>query len=400
MPTYRYQAVDLAGRTHKASLQAESERHARQLLREQGLFARQLQAQHGAGVQPRRQRVSRAQLCELTRQLATLTGAGIALVDALATLERQLVEPALRNLLVGVRGALAEGLGLARSLARQGGLFTGLYCALVEAGERSGRLAQVLERLAEHLEQVQRQQHKARTALIYPCVLMGVSLAVVVGLMSFVVPRLTEQFAHSGQSLPLVTRLLIGTSEALLLAGPWLLGAGALLALLAARLLRQPRWCLRRDDLLLRLPRIGALLRVLESARLSRSLAILAGSGVPLLEALQVATATLENRRIRLALEKVGSDVQSGVSLHRALDASGQFPPMLLNMVASGEASGTLPDMLERVADNQERAFARQVDTVMALFEPLMILVMGAVVLFIVLAVLLPIMQLNQGLTL
>lgn len=400
MPTYRYQAVDLAGRTLKASLQAESERHARQLLREQGLFARQLQVQGNAQVLPRRQRVSRAQLCELTRQLATLTGAGIALVDALATLERQLVEPALRNLLVGVRGALAEGVGLARSLARQGGVFSALYCALVEAGERSGRLAQVLERLADHLEQVQRQQHKARTALIYPCVLMGVSLAVVVGLMSFVVPRLTEQFAHSGQSLPLITRLLIGASEALLLAGPWLLGAAVLGAAGAARLLRRPHWCLRRDDLLLRLPRVGALLRVLESARLSRSLAILVGSGVPLLEALQVATATLENRRIRLALERVQVDVQGGVSLHRALDASGQFPPMLLNMVASGEASGTLPDMLERVADNQERGFARQVDTVMALFEPLMILVMGAVVLFIVLAVLLPIMQLNQGLTL
>lgn len=400
MPTYRYQAVDLAGRTLKASLQAESERHARQLLREQGLFARQLQVQGTAQVLSRRQRVSRAQLCELTRQLATLTGAGIALVDALATLERQLVEPALRNLLVGVRGALAEGLGLARSLARQGGVFSALYCALVEAGERSGRLAQVLERLAEHLEQVQRQQHKARTALIYPCVLMGVSLAVVVGLMSFVVPKLTEQFAHSGQSLPVITRVLIGTSEALVLAGPWLLGAGVLGAVGAARLLRRAHWCLRRDDLLLRLPRIGALLRVLESARLSRSLAILAGSGVPLLEALQVATATLENRRIRLAMERVQADVQSGVSLHRALDASGQFPPMLLNMVASGEASGTLPDMLERVADNQERGFARQVDTVMALFEPLMILFMGAVVLFIVLAVLLPIMQLNQGLTL
>ena len=400
MPTYRYQAVDLAGRTLKASLQADSERHARQLLREQGLFARQLQVQGTAQVLPRRQRVSRAQLCELTRQLATLTGAGIALVDALATLERQLVEPALRNLLVGVRGALAEGLGLARSLARQGGVFSALYCALVEAGERSGRLAQVLERLADHLEQVQRQQHKARTALIYPCVLMGVSLAVVVGLMSFVVPKLTEQFAHSGQSLPLITRLLIGTSEALVLAGPWLLGAGVLGAVGVARLLRQPHWCLRRDDLLLRLPRIGALLRVLESARLSRSLAILAGSGVPLLEALQVATATLENRRIRLAMERVQGDVQSGVSLHRALDASGQFPPMLLNMVASGEASGTLPDMLERVADNQERGFARQVDLLLALFEPLMILLMGAVVLFIVLAVLLPIMQLNQGLTL
>lgn len=400
MPTYRYQAVDLAGRVHKASLQAESERHARQLLREQGLFARQLHAQVATAAQPRRLRLSRAQLCELTRQLATLTGAGISLVDALATLERQLVEPALRNVLVGVRGALAEGLSLARSLARQGGLFSGLYCALVEAGERSGRLAQVLERLADHLEQVQRQQHKARTALIYPCVLMGVSLAVVIGLMSFVVPRLTEQFAHSGRSLPLITRLLVATSECLVLAGPWLLAAAGLAVVLGARLLRQPGWCLRRDDLLLRLPRIGVLLRVLESARLSRSLAILAGSGVPLLEALHVATATLGNRRIRLALENVASGVQSGVSLHRALDASGQFPPMLLNMVASGEASGTLPDMLERVADNQERGFARQVDTMMALFEPLMILVMGAVVLFIVLAVLLPIMQLNQGLTL
>ncbi|MEN5202693.1 type II secretion system inner membrane protein GspF [Pseudomonas wadenswilerensis] len=400
MPTFRYQAVDLNGRARKASIQADSERHARQLLREQGLFTRQLQRHDASNVLPRRQRVNRAQLCELTRQLATLTGAGIPLVDALATLERQLVEPALRNLLVAVRGSLAEGLSLARSLARQGGLFSGLYCALVEAGERSGRLAQVLERLAEHLEQVQRQQHKARTALIYPCVLMGVSLAVVVGLMTFVVPKLTEQFAHSGQNLPWITSLLIGISDLLVLVGPWLLLGGGLAALLGAWLLRRPHWCLRRDDLLLRLPRIGNLLAVLESARLSRSLAILAGSGVPLLEALQVATATVNNRRIHLALQRVGTDVQGGVSLHRALDASGHFPPLLLNMVASGEASGTLPDMLERVADNQERGFARQVDSAMALFEPLMILVMGAVVLFIVLAVLLPIMQLNQGLTL
>jgi general secretion pathway protein F len=163
-------------------------------------------------------------------------------------------------------------------------------------------------------------------------------------------------------------------------------------------LLRKPHWCLRRDELLLRLPRVGGLLQVLESARLARSLAILCSSGVALLEALQVATETVGNRRIRLAMEQVRQQVQGGTSLHRALDASQQFPP--LNMVGSGEASGTLADMLERVADDQERGFARQVDTAMALFEPLMILVMGAVVLFIVLAVLLPIMQLNQGLQL
>lgn len=400
MPTYRYQALDLAGKSHKASVQADSERHARQLLREQGLFARQLQRVEAGASQPRRQRLTRGQLCELTRQLATLIGAGIPLVDALATLERQLRQPALHGLLVALRGSLGEGLGLARSLARQGTPFTGLYCALVEAGERSGRLAPVLERLAGHLEQVQRQQHKARTALIYPCVLMGVSLAVVVGLMTFVVPKLTEQFAHSGQSLPLLTSILIGLSQGLVSAGPWLLGAGVVLGALASWLLRTPHWCLRRDDLLLRLPRIGRLLQVLESARLARSLAILTGSGVALLEALQVATATVGNRRVRLALEQVGAQVQGGTSLHRALDASGQFPPLLVNMVGSGEASGTLADMLERVADDQERGFGRQVDTAMALFEPLMILVMGGVVLFIVLAVLLPIMQLNQGLTL
>ncbi|MBF8743837.1 type II secretion system inner membrane protein GspF [Pseudomonas guariconensis] len=400
MPTYRYQAVDMAGRTHKASVQADTERHARQLLREQGLFARQLQRQDPGEAQPRRQRLSRPQLCELTRQLATLTGAGIPLVDALATLERQLRQPALHAVLVAVRGSLAEGLGLARSLARQGAPFTGLYCALVEAGERSGRLAQVLARLADHLEQVQRQQHKARTALIYPSVLMGVSLAVVIGLMTFVVPKLTEQFAHSGQSLPLVTSLLIGLSQGLVTAGPWLLGLAILSTLLCSWLLRKAHWRLRRDDLLLRLPRIGALLQVLESARLARSLAILCGSGVALLEALQVATESVGNRRIRQAMEQVRTQVEGGTSLHRALDASGQFPPLLVNMVGSGEASGTLADMLERVADDQERGFARQVDTAMALFEPLMILVMGGVVLFIVLAVLLPIMQLNQGLQL
>jgi general secretion pathway protein F len=165
-------------------------------------------------------------------------------------------------------------------------------------------------------------------------------------------------------------------------------------------LLRKPHWRLRRDDLLLRLPRVGALLQVLESARLARSLAILCGSGVALLEALQVATETVGNLRIRAAMAQVRQQVQGGTSLQRALDGAGQFPPLLVNMVGSGEASGTLADMLERVADDQERGFARQVDTAMALFEPLMILVMGAVVLFIVLAVLLPIMQLNQGLQL
>lgn len=399
MPTYLYHALDPQGRRCRDLLQADSERHARQLLRERGLFARRLELQGAERQAKGGARLSHAQLCELTRQLATLLGAAIPLAEALATLERQL-DSASRRVLVAIGASVAEGHGLAESLRRHGAPFDTLYCALIEAGERSGRLAPVLERLADYLEQVQRQRHKARTALIYPAVLMTVSVIVVVGLMTFVVPRLTEQFEHMNRSLPTVTQVLIGLSDALVLAGPWLLGLLLLLAVGASLLLRKPRWRYRRDLLLLAVPRLGELLRVLDSARLSRSLAILCGSGVPLLDALQVGAATIGNLFVRGALERAREQVKGGVSLHRALVGEGQFPPMLINMVASGEASGTLPEMLERIADNQERTFSRQVDMALALFEPAMILLMGAIVLFIVLAVLLPIMQLNQGLRL
>ncbi|WP_407293795.1 type II secretion system inner membrane protein GspF [Stutzerimonas zhaodongensis] len=397
MPSFRYLALDQQGRSRRDLIQADTERHARQLLREQGLFARELKPHAATARRSAGQRLSHAQLCELTRQLATLLGAAIPLTEALSTLERQL-DPSSKRVLASVGGTVAEGHGLADSLRRHGAPFDTLYCALVEAGEHSGRLAAVLERLADYLEQVQRQRHKARTALIYPGVLMCVSVIVVVGLMTFVVPRLTEQFDHAGRSLPAITQVLIGFSDALVVAGPWLLGTILLLGGIASILLRQASWRYRRDRLLLRLPRLGTLFAVLESARLSRSLAILCGSGVPLLESLQVGTATVGNGVIRAALERARDQVETGISLHRSLGSSGHFPPMLINMVASGEASGTLPDMLERVADNQERAFARQVDMALALFEPAMILTMGAIVLFIVLAVLLPIMQLNQGL--
>lgn len=398
MPVYRYEALNLQGQSSRDLIQADSERQARQLLRERGLFARRLHLQADAAAAGGRWRLSHTQRCDLTRQLATLVGAAIPLIDALHTLERQTREAALRSLLHALAGRVGEGHTLAASLRHYPGCFDPLYCALVEAGERSGRLGIVLERLADYLEQVQKQRHKARTALVYPGILLLVSLAVVSGLMSFVVPKLTEQFSHSGQTLPWLTRLLMSLSDGLLLLGPWWL-AGLGLALLAyLRLMRLPRWRLARDRWLLTLPRLGHLLQVLDSARLSRSLAILVGSGIPLLEALQVSRASVANRQIGEALRGIHEQVKAGVSLHQALAGSGHFPPLLINMVASGEASGTLGTMLERVADSQERSFAQQVDVLLALFEPLMILVMGGIVLFIVLAILLPIMQLNQSL--
>lgn len=401
MPAYRYLALDGDGRRQRDVIQAESERHARQLLRERGLFPREVQATGPArGTRNRAGRLDANSRTDFTRQLATLVGAAIPLADALQMLERQSRQAALKALLLDLLGQVREGYTLADSLGRHPGTFDPLYLTLVAAGERAGRLGPVLERLADYLERVQRQRHKARTALIYPLALALVSVAVVAGLMTFVVPKLTEQFIHSGLQLPWITRALVAVSDGLLVFGPWLLGLVLLVGLGLQRLLRQVEWRRRWHRQLLRLPRLGELLRTLDSARLTRSLAILVGSGIPVLEGLQVSRATLGNQVLRDALEAAIEQVTAGTGLGRALDRSGVFPPLLVNMVASGEASGTLDAMLERVADAQERDFNQQVDLALALFEPVLILVLGGVVLAIVLAILLPIMQLNQALNL
>ncbi|NRH43597.1 type II secretion system inner membrane protein GspF [Pseudomonas sp. MS15a(2019)] len=401
MPAYRYLALDGDGRRQRDVIQAESERHARQLLRERGLFPREVQATGPArGTRNRAGRLDANSRTDFTRQLATLVGAAIPLAEALQMLERQSRQAALKALLLDLLGQVREGYTLADSLGRHPGTFDPLYLTLVAAGERAGRLGPVLERLADYLERVQRQRHKARTALIYPLALALVSVAVVAGLMTFVVPKLTEQFIHSGLQLPWITRALVAVSDGLLVFGPWLLGLVLLVGLGVQRLLRQVEWRRRWHRQPLRLPRLGELLRTLDSARLTRSLAILIGSGIPVLEGLQVSRATLGNQVLRDALEAAIEQVTAGTGLGRALDRSGVFPPLLVNMVASGEASGTLDAMLERVADAQERDFNQQVDLALALFEPVLILVLGGVVLAIVLAILLPIMQLNQALNL
>ena len=401
MPAYRYLALDGDGRRQRDVIQAESERHARQLLRERGLFPREVQATGPArGTRNRAGRLDANSRTDFTRQLATLVGAAIPLAEALQMLERQSRQAALKALLLDLLGQVREGYTLADSLGRHPGTFDPLYLTLVAAGERAGRLGPVLERLVDYLERVQRQRHKARTALIYPLALALVSIAVVAGLMTFVVPKLTEQFIHSGLQLPWITRALVAVSDGLLVSGPWLLGLLLLAGVGLQRLLRQVLWRRRWHRQLLRLPRLGELLRTLDSARLTRSLAILVGSGIPVLEGLQVSRATLGNQVLGDALDAAIEQVTAGTGLGRALDRTAVFPPLLVNMVASGEASGTLDAMLERVADAQERDFNQQVDLALALFEPVLILILGGVVLAIVLAILLPIMQLNQALNL
>ncbi|WP_114417811.1 type II secretion system inner membrane protein GspF [Marinospirillum perlucidum] len=405
MDSFRYQALDRQGKTQKGVLEADSERHARQLLRDRGLFPRKVEISHGKAerTSPTRSaagHLSHDQKTLFTRQLATLVAAGLPLENALETLSKQAETDKQRSLLLGLRTRVREGHSLADSLKAWPQTFQSLYIALVAAGEKAGRLDQVLQRLADYLETTQKQRQKAGMALVYPVLLTLVSLGIVIALMTFVVPRIVSQFDHAGQTLPAITRALIWISDTL---RDWGLLLACLLVggfLLVRFLLSKPRLRLAWHRRQLSLPLVGKLGRALNTARLARTVAILTGSGIPLLEALKVARQTLGNLYMQQKVEGIIDQVREGVSLHRALEASEEFPPMMVYMVASGEASGELDQMLTRVADLQDGEFQQKVDVSLALFEPLMILFMGGVVLTIVLAILLPIMQLNDVLNL
>ncbi|WP_416885485.1 type II secretion system inner membrane protein GspF [Marinospirillum sp.] len=404
MAGFRYQALDQQGKLHKGVVEAESERHARQVLRDQGLFPRQVQsgvprASSATRSRSRSGHLSADQLALMTRQLATLLSSGLALEQALETLARQAESDRQRSVLLGVRAQVREGHSLAQSLQHWPKTFDRLYTSLVAAGEKAGCLDQVLLRLADYLEISQKQRQKAKMAMVYPLVLTLVSLLIVMALMTFVVPKIVSQFEHANQTLPAITRGLIQVSDFLQNWG-WVSGLALIFLLWLVRvLLRDPQRARRWHQLQLGLPALGRLVRALNTARLARTVAILTASGVPLLSALQVARETLGNLFMQQQVDQLTLTVREGRSLHRALEQAGCFPPMMVYMVASGEASGELDQMLLRVADLQDSEFQQKVEMSLALFEPMMILVMGAVVLTIVMAILLPIMQLNSALS-
>ena len=410
MANFKYQALDKQGKIVKGVIEAETERHARQLLRDQALFPRKLQVEIANKNQQatkggRHKKFGQGLLTHdqktlFTRQLATLVAAGLPLESALETLARQAETDKQRSLILGVRANIREGHSLAATLRFWPKTFDNLYSALVAAGEKAGRLDQVLMRLADYLETSQKQRQKARMAMVYPLVLTFVSLGIVIALMSFVVPRIVSQFDHTGQTLPAITRGLIWLSDALRDWGVVLAGILVLLVLGVRFLLTKPQMKLNWHNKQLKLPMLGRLIKALNTARLARTLAILTASGIPLLDALQVARNTLNNVFLQQVVDGLIDQVREGVSLNRALEQTGQFPPMMTYMVASGEASGELDQMLVRVADLQDNEFQQKVEVLLTLFEPLMILFMGGVVLTIVLAILLPIMQLNDVLKL
>jgi len=402
MAAFDYIAADAAGRTVSGSVTAADEAAARKALAKRQLAPLQLspgRAGAGAGAvaatKPGKAgRLSSKALALTTRQLATLISVS-PLEEALRNLMLQADRPNVRRVLEGVHAGVIEGRRLSDAMGQQGAAFPPLYRAMTAAGEQSGALQPILERLADGLERDEAVRGKVLTALVYPCVLAVVALGVIVAMMTYIVPKVVDQFDSMGQTLPLLTRLVIGLSD-LMRDWGWLM-ALILAAVVAAGLIARRREAvrLRLDAWVLRLPLVGRLTRDLHGARMARTLSTMIAAGLPVLEGLTITARTVSNRALRRATEQMAEAVREGVGLSAAMRRAEVFPPILVYMTASGESSGRLEPMLERAADYLEREFSNFTAVMLSLLEPAIIVVMGGIVAVIVLSILLPILQIN-----
>lgn len=404
MSEFQYVALDVAGREKHGRIQASTIDEARAELSTRKYYIVQLELGSGMAdaaspllsmARVRRKKISPKQLTLFTRQLATLVQVS-PLEESLRTIARQTEQDHVRTVIDAVHSGVFEGRRLAEAMAREPASFPPLYRAMVSAGEGSGTLGPILERLADLLERQAIVHGKVITALAYPVVLAIVATGVVAALMVFVVPKVVEQFDTVGQKLPLLTRVVIGISD-LLVNWWWLIiGVTVLFGLGIWRELSRPAQRLRFDRMLLRLPVLGRLIRDLHAARMARTLSTMVASRLPLLEGLSLTSQTVNNRALRQASDNIAEEIRGGGSLSAAFKRSGVFPPLLVYLTASGETSGQLDLMLERAADYLEREFDSFTATALSMLEPAIIVLMGAIVSAIVLSILLPILQLES----
>lgn len=399
MPAYRYEAADAAGQLARGVIDADSPRHARGLLRDRGLAPLEVSAvQDGATGASRAigARLGAGELSLATRQLASLLSARLPIEQALDAVVEQAERQSVRERFAAVRSEVVGGQTLAQALAKHPRDFPEVYRALVSAGEQSGDLALVMSRLADYIEARTALAQRIGLAFTYPAIVTVVAVLVIVAMLAYVVPQVVSVFAQTSQELPWLTVALIATSDFVRHWGLLVLVAaiGALVGFRAA--LRSPSFRLSWHRRTLTLPVAGRLIRGLNTARFASTLGILTSSGVPLIRALEAGARTLSNEALRGNVHDAISRVREGVPLSRALKAGGQFPPLMIHMIASGEATGELPQMLERTAATLSQETERRTMTLTSLLEPLLILAMGAIVLVIVLAVLLPIIEIND----
>ncbi len=400
MGAFEFVALDKSGKESKGLLEGDTPRHVRQILRERQLLP--VSVTEVAKKESRRQSnfsirrgMSASELALLTRQLATLSQAGLPLEEALLAVSQQNENPRTQSILLGVRSRVMEGHSLADGLADFPQAFPELYRATVAAGEQSGHLDAVLERLAEFTETRQVLQQQIRNALIYPIALVVTAVAIISFMLAYVVPKVVYIFENYDQQLPLLTRIMIGASD--FIRDYWIaLIIGIIATVYGIRQLLKKEGPKRKfHHLLLRLPVISKLTRGINTARFTQTLSILAGSGVPILESLRIAAQVVVNVPMREAVEEASLRIREGAMISRSLAASRLFPPMTTHLISSGEASGRLEEMLHRAATNQEREVDGLIATLLGIMQPLLVIVMAAIVLMIVLAILLPIFEIN-----
>jgi len=401
MGAFEYVALDNTGKESKGLIEGDTAKHVRQILRDRHMLP--VQVTEVAQKEARRQRtfslrsgVSPGELAMLTRQLASLSQSGLPLEEALLAVAQQNDQPRTKSILLGVRSRVMEGHTLADGLGEFPQAFPELYRATVAAGEQSGHLDIVLDRLADYTEARQELRQQITNAMIYPIALVTMAFAIISFMLATVVPRIVSVFENAAGELPALTRWLIATSD--FMRNNWLI-----LIIGVAAVIYTVWWLLQKDgpkrsyhSFLLRMPITGKLTRGINTARFTRTFSILAGSGVPILDALKIAAEVIENLPMRDAVTEASLRVREGASISRSLAASKLFPPMMIHLIASGETGGKLEEMLSRTANYQEREVGGLIATLLGILQPLLIVLMGAVVMTIVLAILLPIFEINN----